>query len=153
MLNYNNGKIFEKEVEIPCYGEYDVIVAGGGVAGVGAAIAVGKRGYKVLLIEGTSALGGLATMGLVNIPLDFIAGIGKEMLEELEKIEGHWHRNTNIEKHKLVLDNMIKKYGVDVLLVTNVVDAIMDGDTLKGVVIQTKTGRKCIPPSFGRWRH
>ena len=77
MLNYNNGKIFEKEVEITCYGEYDVIVAGGGVAGVGAAIAVGKRGYKVLLIEGTSALGGLATMGLVNIPLDFIAGIGR----------------------------------------------------------------------------
>ena len=60
MLNFNNGKIFEKEAEIPVFGEYDVIVAGGGVAGVGAAIAVGKRGYKVLLIEATSALGGLA---------------------------------------------------------------------------------------------
>ena len=130
--------------EIPFFGEYDVVVAGGGVAGFGAAVAVGKRGYKVLLIEATSALGGLTTMGLVNIPLDFVAGIGREMIEELEKIEGHWHRNTNIEKHKLVLDQMVKKYNVEVLLVTSIVDAVMDGDTVKGVVIQTKTGRKYI---------
>lgn len=144
MIDYNNGKIMEKVKEIPFYGDYDVIVAGGGVAGFGAAVAVGKRGYKVLLIEATSALGGLATMGLVNIPLDFVSGIGKEMMNELDKIEGYWHRNTNIEKHKLVLDRMVKKYNVDVLLVTSVVDAVMDGNTLKGVVIQTKTGRKYI---------
>ena len=124
--------------------KYDVIVAGGGVAGFGAAVAVGKRGYKVLLIEATSALGGLATMGLVNIPLDFVSGIGREMMDELEAVEGHWHRNTNIEKHKLVLDRMVKKYNVDVLFVTSIVDAIMDGDTVKGVVIQTKTGRQYI---------
>lgn len=144
MIDFNNEKIMEKVKEIPFYGDYDVVVAGGGVAGFGAAIAVGKRGYRVLLIEATSALGGLATMGLVNIPLDFVSGIGREMMDELEAIEGHWHRNTNIEKHKLVLDRMVKKYNVDVLLVTSVVDAVMDGNTVKGVVIQTKTGRKYI---------
>lgn len=144
MIDFNNGKIMEKAQEIPFYGDYDVVVAGGGVAGFGAAIAVGKRGYKVLLIEATSALGGLATMGLVNIPLDFVSGVGREMMDELEGIEGHWHRNTNIEKHKLVLDRMVKKYGVDVLFVTSVVDTVMDGDAVKGVVIQTKTGRKYI---------
>ena len=144
MLDYNNGKVMEKVKEIPFFGDYDVVVAGGGVAGFGAAVAVGKRGYKVLLIEATSALGGLATMGLVNIPLDFVSGIGKEMMNELDSIEGHWHRNTNIEKHKLVLDRMVKKYHVEVLLVTSVVDAVMQGDTLKGLVIQTKTGRKYI---------
>ncbi len=144
MLDYNNGKIMEKVKEIPFYGDYDVVVAGGGVAGFGAAVAVGKRGYKVLLIEATSALGGLATMGLVNIPLDFVAGIGKEMMNELDKIEGHWHRNTDIEKHKLVLDRMIKKYNVDVLLVTQVVDTVMDENVVKGVVIQTKEGRKYV---------
>jgi len=144
MIDFNNEKIMEKVKEIPFYGDYDVVVAGGGVAGFGAAIAVGKRGYKVLLIEATSALGGLATMGLVNIPLDFISGVGKEMMDELDAIEGHWHRNTDVEKHKLVLDKMVKKYGVDVLLVTSVVDAVMDGTTVKGVVIQTKTGRKYV---------
>lgn len=144
MIDFNNGKIMEKVKEIPFYGDYDVVVAGGGVAGFGAAVAVGKRGYRVLLIEATSALGGLATMGLVNIPLDFVSGIGREMMDELEAIEGHWHRNTNIEKHKLVLDRMVKKYNVEVLLVTSIVDTVMDGDFVKGVVIQTKTGRKYV---------
>lgn len=144
MIDFNNGKIMEKVKEIPFYGDYDVVVAGGGVAGFAAAVAAGKRGHKVLLIEATSALGGLATMGLVNIPLDFVAGIGREMMDELESIEGHWHRNTNVEKHKLVLDKMVKKYNVEVLLVTSVVDAVMDGNTLKGAIIQTKTGRKYI---------
>ncbi len=144
MIAYQNGKIMEKEQELSVMGSYDVIVAGGGVAGCAAAMAVGKRGYKVLLIEATSALGGLATMGLVNIPLDFISGLGKEMISELEKVNGHWHRNTDPEKHKLVLDRMIKRYNVEVLLVTQIVDAIMDGDTLVGAVIQTKTGRRAV---------
>ena len=144
MIEYNKGAIMEAVKEIPFYGEYDVVVAGGGVAGFGAACAVGKRGMKVLLLETTSTLGGLATLGLVNIPLDFMSGIGREMLDELEKIEGHWHRNTNIEKHKLVLDRMVKKYNVEVLFTSQVVDAIMDGDTLKGVVFQTKTGRRHV---------
>ncbi len=144
MIDYNSEVIMEKVKEIPFYGDYDIVVAGGGIAGFGAAVAAGKRGYRVLLLEATSALGGLATMGLVNIPLDFVSGIGREMMDELEAIEGHWHRNTNIEKHKLVLDRMVKKYNVAVLLVTSVVDAVMDGDTVRGVVIQTKTGRKYI---------
>lgn len=144
MIAYQNGKIMEKEQELEVMGSYDVIVAGGGVAGCAAAMAAGKRGYKVLLIENTSALGGLVTMGLVNIPLDFISGLGKEMISELEKVNGYWHRNTDPEKHKLVLDRMIEKYNVEVLLVTQVVDAIMDGDTLVGAVIQTKTGRRAV---------
>ena len=144
MINYNNGSICETAAAIPLHGEYDVIVVGAGVAGCAAAMAVGKRGFKVLLIEATSALGGLVTMGLVNIPLDFISGLGKEMIDELDAVSGHWHRNTDPEKHKLVLDRMIKKYNVEVLLVTQVVDAIMDGDTVKGAVIQTKTGRKRV---------
>ncbi len=144
MIAYNNGKIISEAAELPIIGEYDVIVAGGGVAGCAAAMAVGKRGYKVLLIEASSALGGLATMGLVNIPLDFISGLGREMISELEAVNGYWHRNTDPEKHKIVLDRMIKKYNVEVLLVSQLVDAITDRDTVKGVVIQTKQGRKAI---------
>ena len=144
MITYNEKSIRESGGELPVWGEYDVIVVGGGVAGVGAAMAAGKRGCKTLLIEATSALGGLVTMGLVNIPLDFVSGLGKEMMRELDAIEGHWHRNTDPEKHKLVLDRMIKRYNVEVLFVTSVVDAIMEGDTVRGVVIQTKTGRRAV---------
>ncbi len=144
MIPYENGKVKIRERDIPIIGKYDVIVAGGGVAGCGAAMAVGKRGYSVLLVETTSALGGLATMGLVNIPLDFISGLGREMISELEKVNGHHHRNTDPEKHKLVLDRMIKKYNVETLLTTQIVDAVMDGNTLCGVVIQTKCGRRAV---------
>ena len=144
MIEFKNGKITETIKDIPIYGEYDAVVCGGGVAGCAAAMAIGKRGYKVLLIEATSALGGLATMGLVNIPLDFVSGFGREMLRELEKVNGHWHRNTDPEKHKIVLDRMIKKYNVEVLLVTSVVDALVEGNAVKGAIIQTKEGRRCV---------
>jgi hypothetical protein len=130
--------------EIPAKGVYDVIVVGGGPAGVAAAMAAGKRGFKTILIEATSALGGLATMGLVNIPLDFVSGLGIEMFDELESVEAHWHRNTDPEKHKLILDRMVQKYNCEILLVTQVIDAIMDREAIKGVVIQTKTGPEAL---------
>ena len=135
-LNKSAGGIRVNEKEIPVMDFYDVVVIGGGVAGVAAGMAAGKRGMKTIILETFTALGGLTTLGLVNIPLDFVSGLGKEMFNELEKVKGLWHRNTDPEKHKLVLDRMIKKYNVEVLLVTQVVDAIMDGDTVKGAVIQ-----------------
>ncbi len=130
--------------ELPVMGFYDVIVIGGGVAGCGAAMAAGKRGMKTLILETFTALGGLTTLGLVNIPLDFVSGLGKEMFQELEAVKGLWHRNTDPEKHKLVLDRMIRKYNVEVLFHSQVIDSIVDGDAIVGVVIQTKTGPKAI---------
>ena len=47
--------------------KYDVIVAGGGVAGVAAAVSVAKRGRSVLLLEKSNILGGLGTLGLINM--------------------------------------------------------------------------------------
>ena len=87
-LKYENDKVLLNNELVPVYGEYDVVVVGGGMAGVGAAVAAGRAGAKTILIENTSALGGLATMGLVNIPLDFLSGLGNEMFERLEKVNG-----------------------------------------------------------------
>ena len=134
MLNY---KDIAKEDYIA---EYDVVVAGGGVAGVAAAMACGKRGYKVLIVEALSALGGLATMGLVNIPLDFVSGLGLEMFNDLTAINGLWHRNTDVEKHKLVLDRMVKKYNCDVMLVTQIGGATRGGSAVASVAISAVAG-------------
>ena len=49
------------------------------------------------------ALGGLSTVGLVPIPLDQQTGISKEMIANLEAVDAHWHRNSDPEKHKLML--------------------------------------------------
>jgi hypothetical protein len=141
------GKILETARELKVVGEYDVIVAGGGVAGFGAAVAAARKGCKTLLVERTTALGGLATVGLVPIPLDILYGIGREMIEQLNAIDGHWHRNTDPEKHKLVLDRMVAASGCDLLLDTYIVDAIMDGDTVRGIVVESKSGREAV---FGK---
>lgn len=146
MVNYNlkDGFIIRGDESIPVYGEYDVVVAGGGMAGVGAALAAAKNGAKVILIENTSALGGLATMGLVNIPLDFASGVGKEFFDELKENNGLRKINSNPEIHKLVFDRMVNRYGCDVLLVTPLIDTIVEGNTVKGVVIHTKMGKKAV---------
>ncbi len=146
MISY---KVQDKNVladaeQIPVYGEYDVVVVGGGMAGVGAALAAGRAGAKTIIIENTSALGGLATMGLVNIPLDFLSGLGTEFFDRLTAMNGLRNRNSNPEKHKLLFDRMIKEAGVDCLFVTPLVDTIVEGNEVKGIIIHTKEGRKAI---------
>ncbi|MFW5864417.1 MAG: FAD-dependent oxidoreductase [bacterium] len=136
--------VIEPQKTLPVDGEYDVIVVGGGVAGVGAAIAAARGGCKTLILERESMLGGLATAGLVNIPLDFVSGIGQEMFDKLVEVDGLWHRNSDPEKHKLILDRMVLGAGVDVLFHTYVVDSIMQGNAICGVVVESKSGRQAI---------
>ncbi len=143
-LKFTQDKILLGEEAVPVYGEYDVVVVGGGMAGVGAAIAAARTGAKTILVENTSALGGLVTMGLVNIPLDFLSGLGTEFFDRLTEMNGLRKRNTDPEKHKLLFDRMVKESGVEVLFVTPLVDSIVEGDTVKGIIIHTKEGRKAI---------
>lgn len=139
-----DGKIVEPVRELKVLGHYDVVVAGGGIAGFGAAVAAARKGCKTLLIERTTCLGGLATVGLVPIPMDIQYGISREMLDNLNAVNGHWHRNTDPEKHKRVLDRMLINSGCDLLLDSFIVDAIMEGDTLRGLVVESKSGREAI---------
>ncbi len=139
-----NGKFINTEITMECYGCYDVLVCGGGMAGFGAAVAAARKGCRTMLIERESMLGGLATAGLVNIPLDFAKGISGEMLARLDEVNGHWHRNSDPEKHKLILDRMVLEAGVDVLFVSHAVDAIVTNGQVRGVVIENKSGRQVI---------
>lgn len=146
MLNFKlgNGYIINGDEKIAIYGEYDVVVVGGGMAGVGAGLAAGKAGAKTIVVENLSALGGIATMGLVNIPLDFVSGVGEEFFQALDEINGLRRRNSEPEKHKLIFDRLLKKYGVETLLVTPLVDTIVEGNVVKGIIIHTKQGKKAI---------
>ena len=140
----STGRVAESARELQVAGTYDLIVAGGGMAGFGAAVAAARRGCRTLLIERESALGGLATLGLVNIPLDLCRSLGREMLAKLDSLQAHWHRNTDPEKHKLVLDRMVTESGADLLLVSHVVDTIMSGNRVAGVVVESKSGREAF---------
>ena len=73
-----NGSIRET-LETPIRQECDVLVAGGGMAGVSAALAAARVGAKTILIERNYLLGGLATAGLVTIFLPLCDGMGHQV--------------------------------------------------------------------------
>lgn len=70
----------EEYGKVPLKGEYDVIVAGAGVAGVAAALSAKRMGKTVLLIEKSLTLGGLATLGLINLFVPMCNGRGKQII-------------------------------------------------------------------------
>jgi hypothetical protein len=71
--------ITEEKRNTPVAAEADVVVAGGGVAGIAAALSSARRGAKVVLIEKQCVLGGLATAGLVVIYLPLCDGYGRQL--------------------------------------------------------------------------
>ena len=88
-INYNK--------HIDLYGAYDVVVLGGGPAGVCAAVAAARQGRKTLLVESTGMLGGMATNGLVAPFMTTydrdgkektVSGLFDEIVQRLEKTLG-----------------------------------------------------------------
>lgn len=147
--------------------DYDVAVVGGGVAGVAAAIRAAREGMRTILFEKTAALGGLATIGLINWwePLcnaegkKLISGISEEILRRTVKYcmhripecwqtEGVWEQTTEerFVTHfsptvmSLVLNEMLLEAGVDIRYEALVTYPDMDGKTVKGVAVETVGG-------------
>lgn len=84
-------KVIEYRIETPIVTKTDVLVVGGGAAGIGAAVAANRNGAKVLLIEGSSYLGGTDTVGLMaqmEILMRAREGIAKEFIDRMVKLGG-----------------------------------------------------------------
>lgn len=83
-------RIMEPAQSLPVAGTYDVVVLGGGIAGIAAALAAARAGAKVCLVEKFCALGGLATLGNVIFYLPLCDGLGHQVCggisEELLKL-------------------------------------------------------------------
>jgi len=152
------GKVIQPQRELPVFRETDVLVVGGGPSGVAAAVAARRTGAKVTLVERYGCFGGLWTGGLV-LKLPGIAfrkkqvalGICEEILQRLDKMDqavierGPGEQPTvDAEATKYVLSEMIRETGVDVYLHSWGVDVIMDGNTVKGAVFESKSGRFAV---------
>jgi len=155
--------------EIPIESSYDVVVAGGGPAGVAAAIAAARCGARTLLVEATGALGGMGTNGLVanwyclSDGLQILTrGLFWEIVRALRDAgglkEGGLDPDTrtpslrfglgfSAETLKRVLDKLVLDAGVDLLLCTRLIDADVDQPSkrVRGVVIQHVEGLRYVP--------
>ena len=144
-------KTFHEEAhDIPVAGSYDVIVAGGGPAGIAAAMAAGKHGAKTIIIERLNSLGGMAVPGMMS---HWGGTCGSAVFRELlEKCAAEPWPGENItqfnainhDKQRLVLIEMMEKYGVTIQFHTVVAGVSMDGNRVTGVITESKSGREMI---------
>ncbi|MBO5453294.1 MAG: FAD-dependent oxidoreductase [Clostridia bacterium] len=136
--------------------EYDVIVCGGGPAGVCGAIASARAGAKTLLIEKKGCLGGIWTSGLLSWFLDIKekSGIICEIMEELTK-RGEGRRreygpcfSANPEAVKLLLEEMCLNSGVEILLDTVVSDSFVENGEIKCIETVSKSGKETFEAKY-----
>ena len=153
------GKVVQPQRELPVLHKTDVLVVGGGSAGVVAAIAARRAGAQVTLVERYGHFGGLWTGGLVLLVIGHILkdgkqvcqGIGEEMMRRLDKLDGAIidrrpgvNPTVDAEAVKYVMVEMIEEAGVKVFLHCWGVDAIVNGQTVCGAVFESKSGRQAI---------
>ena len=150
---------------------YDIIVVGGGIAGVAAAVASARQGKSTLLIEKQINLGGLATMGLISWYEPLCDGNGKQMIggigEELIRLavnvgfdnlpqnwggeSGNTPRNDRFSSFysptffSLALDKFVTDSGAELLFDTYATYPVMDGNVCKGVITENVDGRSFYP--------
>ncbi len=157
--NASGRTIKEPERQISVLAQTDVLVIGGGPGGVAAAIAASRTGAETYLVERYNHLGGLWTGGLV-LPLlsthavdkdkkrrQVIFGIGGEMSKRLQDMGMSIEEINPVvdpEAAKYVLDEMIREAGVKMLYHTWGSNVIMEGNTIKGVFVESKSGRMAI---------
>ncbi|MBR6932407.1 MAG: FAD-dependent oxidoreductase [Bacteroidales bacterium] len=150
----------EPQRELPVRAEVDILVVGGGPSGIMAARAAARKGHKVLLIESRGYLGGNLTLGLPILAyLDIngkqcIRGYAQDLIDRLAArgcagphVPCKNHMSLTIidpEEVKTVALEMMEEAGVEVLMYVFCSDVIMDGNTVKGVIIESKAGREVI---------
>jgi len=155
----SGGKVIQPQREIPILATTDVLVIGGGSAGVVAAIAAKRTGAAVTLVERYGHFGGLWTGGLVLLVVGHIVeggrqvcqGIGEEVMRRLDKLDGAIidrqpgkAPTVDAEAVKYIMVEMIEEAGVGVFLHCWGVDAIIEGDAVRGAVFESKSGRQAI---------
>ncbi len=139
-------EFINEKLKTPVKGEYDIIVAGGGPAGCGAALSAARCGKKVLVVEENNCLGGMWTMGFVNPMFDFENkdGIVKELVDTLKEKKqwgGFWNMCFNYEYMKKLLEDKLLEVGVETLLNTKFSSCIKEGKSIKGIIVENADGR------------
>lgn len=132
----------------------DVFVAGGGAAGVAAAVAAARLGKKVFLAESSGCLGGMGTTGLVPAFAPFsdgentvASGIGYEIKQSLKNTvpvnSSEWGSRwstIDAEELKRTYDRLLKAEGVEFTFFTCVCDVVRSGKDVDYIILTSKSG-------------
>jgi len=148
--------------------DFDVVVLGGGPAGITAAISAARNGATTLLVERYGFLGGMSTAALVYPWMTFhsasgeqvIKGVAQEIVERLQARNGSpGHLRDTIgftysltpyhpEIYKVVAFEMLEEAGVEVMLHTSAIDVITEQEKIKGVKLYNKSGTTLLQGKF-----
>ncbi|MDF3130619.1 FAD-dependent oxidoreductase [Kiritimatiellaeota bacterium B1221] len=143
--------VLESPRQLSVRNHYEVVVCGGGPAGVGAALAAAREGARTLVIEQYGMLGGVWTAGLLN-PFFECGGRGwvvDDLVSRLTR-EGafrKWRAHDycfDVEVMRRTLEQMLSEAGADLLYYTRIADSIVIDDKICGVVIESKAGRQAV---------
>jgi len=143
----------EKERTLPVVAEVDVLVAGGGPAGIGAALGAARNGAKTMLLESANCLGGMATAGMMS---HWCGGTESPLLDEIfertktspllppETCERAKIWATAHEAQKTALQELLLEAGVILQYHTFVAGAVVENGCVKGLITESKSGREVI---------
>lgn len=152
--------------QTPCWGEYDVVVLGGGPAGMAAAVSAARSGRSTLLVERYGFLGGMGTAaGVTNFCglhanvhgeiRQVVHGVADELLRRIDRLGGlnqpHGLFGKTVAQaydtaaYKIAADDLLLAAGVEILFHALAAGVLMDGARrVRALLVETKSGRFAV---------
>lgn len=150
--SYVQGDVGKIEKPLPVFGEFDVVVVGGGTAGAPAGIGAAQQGASTLVLEYLHGLGGIGTMGLIGTYFHGYREGYTRVVDKAVQVFGgpdhprymdrshSWNRDWKMEYYR----SELLRAGASIWFGSIVIGALVDGNSLEGVVVATPFGKGVV---------